>query len=75
MFAKQRNKRNLKLIDTFLKHLNYFKKQEVRVRMKIFKFAEMVFFPSQQTIYSKGDDADCMYILLKGSVMIVRTKE
>lgn len=67
-FELRSNERNYKVLEKLMRHLRYFKRHDPDVRKQIYKHSEFVEFPAQTVIFNKGDDADYMYIILKGRV-------
>ena len=62
--------RNYKVLDIMLRHLRFIKRHDPEVRQSIYRNADFVEFPAQSVIFRKGDEADYMYILLKGRVSV-----
>lgn len=65
--------RNYKILDIMLRHLRFIKRHDPDVRQSIYRNADFVEFPAQSVIFRKGDEADYMYILLKGRVSVEST--
>ena len=72
-FAQKPADRNYKVLDIMLRHLRFVKRHDPDVRQSIYRGAEFVEIPAQSVIFTKGDDADFMYILLKGRVSVEST--
>ena len=51
-----------------MRHLRFIKRHDPDVRKQIYKHSEFVEFPAQSIVFRKGEDADYMYIILKGRV-------
>lgn len=65
--------RNYKDIDFLMRHLRYLKRHEPEVRKQIYKYSQFCVVPAQTVIFNKGDEADYMYIILKGRVSCLST--
>jgi CRP-like cAMP-binding protein len=70
LFKQNGRQRDIKTIETLLKHLTYLKKQDKELRKLIYRRAELVKFQSQKEIFRYGDRGDYMYIILKGLVNV-----
>ena len=57
------------MIETMLKHLNYFRKQDKEVRKLIYRNAELIQVERQTILFKEGDVGDFMYIIVKGLVL------
>ena len=51
-----------------MRHLRYMKTHDKDVRQQIFKSAVFVEYPANVELFKKGDEADYMYIVLKGRI-------
>lgn len=51
-----------------MRHLRFIKRHDPDVRRQIYKHSEYIEFPAKHLIFEKGQDADYMYIILKGRV-------
>ena len=67
-FMQNKNERNYKVLEKLMRHLRFIKRHEPDVRKQIYKHAEFIEIDAKQVVFSKGDDADFMYIILKGRV-------
>lgn len=70
LFSFASRKRDIRMIETMVKHLKYFTKQEKEIRKQIYRKADIVMIPAQTTIFHRGDEGDFMYIILKGLVTV-----
>ena len=62
------NERNYKILEKLMRHLRFVKRHDPDVRKQIYKHAEYVEIEAKQLVFSKGEEADYMYIILKGRV-------
>ena len=62
--------RNYKVLDIMMRHLRFIKRHDPEVRQSIYRNAEFIEVPAQTVIFRKGDEADYMYILLKGRISV-----
>jgi uncharacterized membrane protein YgaE (UPF0421/DUF939 family) len=51
LFKQSGRQRDIKTLETMLKHLSYLKKQDKELRKQIYRKAELIKFPSQHTIF------------------------
>lgn len=64
------------MIETMLKHLNYFRKQDKEIRKLIYRNAELIQVERQTTLFKAGEVGDFMYVIVKGLVQVqVERKE
>ena len=64
------DEKDLNLIYKIVKKLKFFQLLADSVSLNLLKKAEYVFFPQEDIIFREGDFADCLYIILKGSVSV-----
>lgn len=60
--------RKYSVLEKLMRHLRFIKRHDPEVRKQIYKHAEYVEYPAQYVIFEKGEEADYMYIILKGRV-------
>ena len=73
-FEKDPRKRDIKTLDSMMKHLSYLKKLEPSIRKQIYKKAKLVNYERQCAIFRAGDVGDNMYIILKGKISVQKQK-
>lgn len=74
-FACKRAERNTKVLDVMMRHLRFIKRHEKDVRLQFYRAADFIEVPARTLMFSKGDPADYMYIILKGRIVIESTRE
>ena len=67
-FMQKPNERNYKILEKLMRHLRFIKRHDPDVRKQIYKHAEYVEMEAKQTVFSRGDESDYVYIILKGRV-------
>lgn len=67
---EQASERDLKLMDSLMSHLKYFKCLSQQQKEDFFCKCSSVTFQAQQLIFEEGDIGDYMYIILKGKVNV-----
>jgi len=53
-----------------MRHLRFLKRHEKEERQQIYKHSEFIEIPAQTVLFEMGDEADYMYIILKGRIVI-----
>ena len=57
-----------------MRHLRYLKRFDPKIRAQIYKYSQLEKIPNQTIVCKEGDDADFMYIILKGRVIVTSSK-
>jgi CRP-like cAMP-binding protein len=68
-------RRDFERIDQVMLKLDFFKKYQKEIRMPLYEFSEIKFFLPNSTVFSQGDLGDNLYVIIKGSVTVIKSTE
>ena len=74
-FDKPCYQRNYQSIDKIFASFEFFKRYNLNLRIKIFEIASISNFLAEQPIFFQGDKGDKLYVIIKGSVSIIKKSE
>ena len=74
-FDKSSDTRNYKKIDKYFSVFDFFQKYDKNLRIQIYKISKICDYYKDQIIFRQGDKGDQLYIIIKGSITIVKKSD
>ena len=63
------------LIDEIMLKLDFFQKYQREIRYPLYQFSCLKYFRAGSVVFSQGDVGDNLYIIVKGSVTVIKSSE